>query len=140
MKLIELNEKEFKLFADKNPEITFHQTENWADLKQKNGWKHYYVGLKEKNKVIAATLLLGKELPIIKKYMFYAPRGFLIDYNNFKVLKEFTKEIKVFAKKKKGIFIKIDPYVEYQERDLSGDLVKNGTNNVNAHKNLISLG
>lgn len=140
MKLKELNEKEFKLFADANPEITFHQTREWANLKRKNGWIPYFVGLEDKKELKAAALLLAKELPIIKKRMFYSPRGFLIDYNDFDLLKEFTTELKQFAKEKKGIFIKIDPFVEYQERDNNGNIVKDGNNNKKAHQNLISLG
>lgn len=140
MKLIELSKEEFKHYADKNEQITFHQTSNWANLKKKNGWSSYYIGLKDKKEIKAAALLLAKELPIIKKKMFYSPRGFLIDYSNQKLLKEFTEEIKKFAKEKKGIFIKIDPYVEYKERDLNGELKENGIDNSKCHKNLISLG
>ena len=50
--------------------------------------------------------------------MFYAPRGFLIDYHDLELLTTFTREIKKWAKEKKGIFIKIDPYVMYKEHDL----------------------
>ena len=140
MKLIELSKEEFKHYADKNEQITFHQTSNWANLKKKNGWSSYYIGLKDKKEIKAAALLLAKELPIIKKKMFYSPRGFLIDYSNQKLLKEFTEEIKKFTKEKKGIFIKIDPHVEYKERDLNGELKENGIDNSKCHKNLISLG
>ena len=140
MKLIELNNKEFKEFADKQEQITFHQTSEWANLKKETGWKPYYVGLKDGNKIKACALLLAKQLPIIKKVMFYSPRGFLIDYNDKKLLTEFTKKIKDFAKQKNGIFIKIDPYVEYQERDNNGELIKDGVNNTKSHKNLIDLG
>ena len=140
MKLVELSSKEFKKFADKHEQITFHQTIEWANLKEINGWKHYFVGLEVNKKIKAGALLLAKELPFIKKVMFYSPRGFLIDYNDKKLLKDFTNEIKKFAKSKKGIFIKIDPYVEYQERDNNGNIVKDGVNNIKSHKNLIDLG
>ena len=98
MKLTEISKEEFKKFADKHPQITFHQTKEWANLKKKNNWKSYFVGLKDKNKIVAAALLLGKELPFIKKNMFYSPRGFLIDYNNFELLKIFTDQIKKYVK------------------------------------------
>ena len=140
MKLITLNKKEFKEFADKHPQITFHQTEEWANLKKVNGWNSYYVGLKDKDKIVAGALLLSKTLPIIKKKMFYSPRGFLIDYNDKELLKTFTEELKVFAKKEKAIFVKIDPYVEYQERDNDGNIVEDGYNNKGAVENLKSLG
>ncbi len=140
MKLTTITKEEFKEFADANSQITFHQTEEWANLKKKNNWNSHYVGLKNKNKIIAAALLLSKELPFIKKNMFYSPRGFLIDYNNFELLKEFTEQIKKYVKEKNGIFIKIDPYVEYQEHDNDGNIVENGFNNNICVENLKKLG
>ena len=140
MKLVNLTKTEFKKYADNHGQITFHQTEEWANLKKVNGWKAYYIGLKEGKKIKAAALILAKELPIIKKKMFYSPRGFLIDYNDFELLKEFTNELKKYIKKEKGIFVKIDPYVEYQERDNNGEIVKNGYNNKKSVENLKKLG
>lgn len=141
MKLKKLSKKEFKTFADKNPEITFHQTEEWANLKKVNNWDAHYIGLEDDNKkIVAGALLLSKTLPIIKKKMFYSPRGFLIDYNNKELLKKFTEEIKKYAKTENAIFIKIDPFVEYQEHDNNGDIVTNGYNNKDAVENLKSLG
>ena len=140
MQLTILNKKEFKEFADKHPQITFHQTEEWANLKKINGWNSYYVGLKDNNKIVAGALLLAKNVPIIKKKMFYSPRGFLIDYNNYDLLKEFTVELKKFVKEKGGIFVKIDPYVEYQERDNDGNIVEGGYDNKKSVENLKKLG
>ena len=51
MKLVNLSKEEFKKWADKHPQITFHQTEEWANLKKVNGWKPYYIGLKEDKKI-----------------------------------------------------------------------------------------
>ena len=140
MKLVNLTKNEFKKYADNHEQITFHQTEEWANLKKVNGWKPYYIGLKEEKNIKAAALILAKELPIIKKKMFYSPRGFLIDYNDYELLKKFTTELKKYIKKEKGIFVKIDPYVEYQERDNNGQIVENGYNNKKSVENLKKLG
>ena len=140
MKLTTLTKKEFKKYADKSSQITFHQTEEWANLKKTNGWDAHYVGLKDDDKIVAAALILSKTLPIVKKKMFYSPRGFLIDYKDKKLLKIFTKEIKAYAKKENAIFIKIDPYVEHLERNNNGDIVENGINNEQVIKNLKDLG
>ena len=140
MKLVNLSKEEFKKFADNHEQITFHQTEEWANLKKVNNWKAYYVGLQDKKKIIAGALLLAKTLPIIKKKMFYSPRGFLIDYTNKELLEEFTIELKKFIKKENGIFVKIDPFVEYQEHDNNGEIVEDGYNNKVAVDNLKSLG
>lgn len=140
MKLKKISEKEFKKFADKNLEITFYQTISWAHLKKKNGWVAHYLGLEKDNKIIAGSLILAKTLPIIKKKMFYAPRGFLLDYKDKEVLKEFTKQLKEYAKKEHAIFIKIDPYVEYKEHDNNGNVVEDGLDNSICVENLKSLG
>ena len=140
MKLTVLTKIEFKKFADKHPQITFHQTEAWANLKKGNGWQSHYIGLKDNDKIVAAALLLAKQVPIVKKKMFYSPRGFLIDYTNKELLETFTKELKEYAKKEGAIFVKIDPYVEYKEHDNNGDIVEDGLNNEQVVKNLQELG
>lgn len=140
MKLIEIDENEFKKEADKSEQITFHQTKEWANLKAENGWKKYFVSLDDNKKSKGCALLLAKKVPIINKYIFYSPRGFLIDYKNKELLKTFTKEIKKFIKEKNGIFIKIDPYVPYIEHNNDGSIKENGFNNKIAYQNLIDLG
>ena len=83
MKLEKITKEEFKKFADNHPQITFYQTEEWANLKKTNNWTAHYVGLKNENKkIVAGAMILAKSLPIIKKKMFYSPRVFLIDYND----------------------------------------------------------
>lgn len=140
MKLIEINEKEFKKLADKSPQITFHQTKEWAELKKTNGWIPYYISLDDQGRSKACALLLAKKIPVIKQYIFYSPRGFLIDYKNKKLLEIFTRELKKFVKEKKGIFIKIDPYVPYKEHDNDGKLVENGFDYSICYQNLVDLG
>lgn len=125
MEFRELTVKEFEKFALEHEQISFHQSKEWAELKKVNGWDSYYVGVVEGKKVLAASLLLAKSTPI-KKKMFYAPRGFLIDYKNKGLLSFFTSQVKKFVKSKNGFFIKIDPYVSYRERDINGDIVEGG--------------
>lgn len=140
MKLERISEDEFEEYAKTNSEITFYQTKYWANLKKKNNWRPHYVGLKKENQILAASLILSKEVPFIKKNMFYAPRGFLIDYKDKDLLKEFTAQIKDYAKKENAIFIKIDPYVEYKERDNNGEIVEGGIDNSITVENLKELG
>lgn len=128
MELKEITKKDFEDYAIKHPLYTFHQTAEWALLKEKNGWKHVYVGLLKNKKIIGSTLLLSKTTPI-KKKMYYAPRGFLIDFNDEELVKEFTKEIRTYVKKNNGIFVKIDPTIVYKQRNAEGEIVENGINN-----------
>lgn len=139
MKFVELEIKEFEEFVLKHEQVNFHQTKKWAELKKTNNWDSHYVGIKKDNTIIAASLLLSKNTQIRKK-IFYAPRGFLIDYKNKEILEFFTKEINKYVKQKQGFFIKIDPYLSYRQRDVNGDIVENGENNIEAINNLKKLG
>ena len=139
MEFTELTIEEFKDFSINHPQASFYQTINWGELKRENGWIPHLVGIKKNNKVIAASLILSKQVKLGKN-MFYAPRGFLIDYNDLDLLTFFTNSIKKYVKHRKGIFLKIDPYISYQERDLLGKVVENGKNNKDAYNNLIKLG
>ena len=136
--LIELSEQEFNEFSQNYENSIFFQSSYWGKLKSGTGWKYYLVGYKE-DELKAASLLLAKKIPIINKYIFYCPRGFLINYNDFELLKKYTKEIVDFVKKHNGIFIKINPLVMYQERDINGDIVENGINNKKIVENLQRL-
>lgn len=139
MKIVKLTSKDFENYAKDNKYVTFHQKESWGILKQKNGWNYELIGLKKKNKIVAATLLLSKRMPLNLK-MYYAPRGFLIDFNNHELLKEFVKELKAYIKKEGGTFLKIDPYVPHLERDVNGDVVEGGEDNTKLVDYLKTLG
>ena len=139
MKLVSLTKKEFDDFSSNHEQATFLQTIGWSELKKENGWEYEILGFKDKKKIIAATILLSKATPIRKK-MFYAPRGFLLNYSDNKLLKEFTLSIKEHVKKNNGIFFKIDPYVMRVQRDSDGKIVEDGFNNYNIINNLKKLG
>ena len=83
----------------------------------------HYVGLLDDNKdLVAASLLLEKKLPLGFSY-FYSPRGFVVDFFNKPLLKEFVKHIKDYVKDRKGIFLKIDPDIVYKKEDSNGNPV-----------------
>ena len=136
----ELTKEEFNEFASKHPLNIFFQSSYWGELKKITGWKYFMVGLKNEGKIEAASLILGKKIPVFNRYIYYAPRGFLLDYNNKELLEKFVKEIKVFIKKQKGIFVKINPCLIYQERDINGDIVEGGEDNKHVVEDLENLG
>ena len=124
MEFVTLTKKEFLDYSLNSPYTSFFQMPLWAEVKKDNGWDSYFVGLKDGDKVVAATLLLSKKIKFFKN-MFYAPRGFLLDYNNLSILEEFTDGIKKFLKDKNALFLKINPYIDYQERTVDGEIVPN---------------
>ncbi len=139
MKIEELESNEYEEYISKNKYTTFYQKEYWGKLKKDGGWNYKLVGMKKNNKIVGATLLLFKNLPLGLK-LFYSPRGFLIDYNDEELLKEFVLEIKEYVKRENGFILKIDPYVEYKTRDIDGNIVEGGVDNSKVVENLKKLG
>lgn len=74
------------------------------------------------------------------KKEFYAPRGFLLDYNDKELLSFFTSSVKHYVKEHKGYVFRIDPYIINVERDSAGNEVDGGINNKGVKDTLDSLG
>mgnify|MGYP003299864064 CR=1 FL=1 len=139
MEFVELTEQEYENYWKTHPLKTFLSAKEIGKLREKRNWKVYYVGLKEKNKIYGAAMLLGSKKKF-NMHEFYSPRGFLIDYNNKSLLELFTKEISTFIKKKKGYILRIDPYVINKERDINGNIIEDGINNKNIINSLKNIG
>ena len=126
MKLIELEEKNFDHYVKSHPEKShFLQSATWGKFSHKvRNLKPFYLGLIDDNKnIVGATLLLRKSLPLGLCY-FYAPRGFVIDFKDENLLKNMTKEIVAFSKKKRAIFVKIDPDIIYRKENYLEEEIK----------------
>lgn len=139
MKFCELQEAEFRTFLDRHPLKSFVQTPEMAQYKKNHGWEVSYVGMKEQDKILCATMMVSTKNAIGKR-MFYAPNGYLIDFENKELLREFTKEIKAYIKRKKGYTLVIDPYYPLKERDINGDVVPNGFDHTEVIQKLKDMG
>ena len=119
---IDINEYEdFVLNSNKSH---FMQSHYFGEIMKYKNFTPYYVGLKENDKLVATALLLKKKL--LGNYCyFYCPRGYIIDYSNYKLLNTFTNYIKKFAKKNKALFVKIDPDVKLHDLDQDGNVLGN---------------
>lgn len=137
MKFEELTNEEFDKYCNDIKCSSFYQSSEWAKLKETTGWIHYFLGVKQNNKIVGITLVLGRKL-FLNKYLYYAPRGILIDYSNKEVLSYFINEIKKFLIKRNGIVFKIDPLIEYRKHDNLGNNI--GESNDKVIMNLCNLG
>lgn len=142
MKFIDnIDKKEYDNFVIKNNKSHFLQSYTWGLFSKKTkGLIPFYVGLKDnKNNLVAVTLLLQKKLPLGYSY-FYAPRGFIIDFSNKKLLTEFVDNLKDYCKKKKAIFLKIDPDLIWSSKDSKDNIVSDEKDSKKIFDNLKELG
>ena len=122
MKFTTLTEEEFRKFIKDYPQSSFMQTIELANLKRELGDIPHIVGVKKKNKVVAATIIL-EEKSIFGYKTFYAPRGYLVDYDDFELLKFFSDELIKYVQERKGFRITIDPNVIYRIRSSEGEIL-----------------
>lgn len=139
MKFKVIDEDTFRSFLDSHCQKSFLQTPEIGKLRQKSGWEVYYVAVFEDKKIIAASMLVSRNAHFNQKE-FYAPRGFLLDYNDKNLLTFFTNEVKKFIKKNKGYILRIDPYFVNVQRDTNGDIVDGGVDNRKVLDYLTELG
>ena len=106
----------------------YNETSNYGKLKEKEGYKALYIGAYDNSNLVGAFLLLSKSISLNVKYG-YSPRGFLIDYFNKDIFKDFTDSIKKYFHKKGYAFIKIDPIIILNEVDKDGNKSLNNSTN-----------
>ena len=122
MRIVTLSKEEFDDYAIKHEYGSYFQTSNYAILKAKlENYEIHYLGFKDNNELIGASMLVYKELFWGYKFA-YAPRGLLIDYSNLSVCNEIANGLRKLLKKQKFIFIKLDPPIIYRKYDMEGNV------------------
>ena len=119
MLIREINKEELNNYLSKIPH-SLYQTEEYAKTMEKQNFNIKILGLEENGNIIGSTILL-----ITKKIGFtyaFAPRGFVIDYNNNLLLNNFTNEIKKYCKKNGIVAIKLNPRII---KEINGNINNN---------------
>ena len=139
MKIVELQAEQFKTFENNFPYRNFYQTEEYGTLMNRHQFNDYYLGLEDDNgNIVAATLILVKRGAFGFKWG-YCPRGYLIDFKNIDLLKEFSILLIDFLKKRNFMYITLDPILIYKSRNNHGDIIP-GVDNTEIFDTLINLG
>ena len=136
-----LNEKEYINFFNSQSNTHFLQSYEWGQTqKETRNQIPCYVGLKDdNNKIVAAALLLKKKTPLNMCY-YYAPRGFVIDYENEELFKTFVDNLKTYLKNNNAIYLKVDPGIKYQDINDDASKKENGSNNYKIFDEFINSG
>lgn len=136
-----INEDKFNQFIEQHSIGNFSQTVEWGKFKSTSNWTMELIGMEDgDNNLIAGAMFLRRSIPVIKKSILYAPRGYILDFNNKELLNNFTKELFQYAKKTKAILVKIDPCIKLRERNIEGEVIENGEDNTWLIEELKSLG
>ena len=139
MEFVEITRKEYEKYWEKSDQKNFLNCSKIADLRTFSGWDTYYVGVKDGKKLVAAAFLSSHKRHF-GKYVFYSPRGPLLDFHNKELVDFFFNSVKKFIKDHNGYSYRIDPYVYFKERDIDGNIVEGGFDNTDVVNELKSLG
>ena len=120
LKLRSISKIEFDNYIKEQTNTHFMHSTAWGEFeKVTNHITPHYLGLTdEDNSIVAATLLLEEHLPLNCANL-YAPRGFVIDYQNKRLLKIFTTKLKDFAKTRNATSIRINPSLTTSDEALT---------------------
>ena len=139
MYIKELTNEEFESFSYEFEPSSFYQSKEYASVMNRQGFTSLLVGLiDDYNKLVAASLILVEK---INGFSYaYAPRGFLINYSDYELVKNFTNHIKRYLGKKGIMAIKLSPMIIKNVKDKNNNLVQINSNYDNIFKNLIQNG
>ena len=109
-------ENELLNFLQENKKSHFLQSPEWAKVKTE--WRNEFIIVKDENGNIKGTMsILLRKVPIFKKYIMYAPRGFVCDIDDKETLKELTRRAKEIAKKYKAFIFRLDPDISKDNKE-----------------------
>jgi len=113
-RIIDIKEKErYNRFVEGHPKGHFLQTWEWGEVKRGMGWEPLPLVLEKDGELKGSLLILKRRLPIpgMRKCIFYAPRGPVVDIGSEELCQALFAGARRVAKDHGAIFLKIDPDV-----------------------------
>jgi lipid II:glycine glycyltransferase (peptidoglycan interpeptide bridge formation enzyme) len=118
MEFVELKPTEFTNFEQKMSTGNFFQSTERAELRKKMGFSTFLVGVKQKDQVKTAALIVERDGEA------WIQLGPILDYKDSKLLDYFLSEIIKYAKTKRFIKLEIFPPVVINTREADGSVIK----------------
>jgi len=109
MYIKELTNEEFFKFTNEFPIKSFYQTPEYAFVMNREKNEAFFVGLIDDNYILAASLIIIEKRNGFKYA--YTPRGFLINFNDYNLVEQFTTLLKEYLGKKDIVALKINPMI-----------------------------
>ena len=130
MKIIEIDsgqretwDKEISRFERGHPFNSY----GWGKVREVDGWAPSYFMACRDNHVDGMVMVLSKALPGTGFSIMYAPKGPICNFSDQEALHALLEKIKELGKKRRAIFLRIDPNIQENEFSAKNDpFVKEG--------------
>ncbi|HFU3730776.1 TPA: aminoacyltransferase [Streptococcus suis] len=119
---LELSTQEHDDFVKKSDQTNLYQSSSWAKIK--DNWGNERIGFYKDGQLVASASILIRPLPLGFS-MLYIPRGPIMDYTNKELVSFVLKTLKKFAKSKRALFVKFDPYILLSHRQIDQEPIAN---------------
>lgn len=126
MKIVELGQEEFDNLAKNHEYANPWQTSNFGKAAEALGYEVLYLGFEDGRAIKGCTLLLTKNV-YLGQSISYAPRGILIDYEDYKLLEAALAELKEYLNNRKIMSFTMDPPVILSIKNYKGQLKEDST-------------
>ena len=126
MKIIELTEIQFKNYSKLHSSRNYFQTIEYSNVK--SNYSRLLLGFinENNNTIMGATLILEKNIGKLK--FGKVPGGFLIDYDNDNLFKDFVTTLKEYLKSKNYVYLTVENKKTYKMYDKNNEVIYFDTN------------
>lgn len=105
-------------FIAKSPTSPILQSFEWGELKSHFGWQPIRIAVEDQGQIVAGISILKREIPYIRRSIFYAPRGPIVNFSDRKLLEFLLEAVEKEAEKHYAILLKIDPDVSEDQKEV----------------------
>lgn len=121
MKIIELTEMQFKNYSKIHSSRNYFQTIEYSKIK--SNYNRLLLGFMNETEgtIMGATLILERKIGNFKIGL--VPGGFLIDYDNNSLFKDFVNALKDYLKEKKYVYLSVENKWAYKMYDKNGEVI-----------------
>jgi lipid II:glycine glycyltransferase (peptidoglycan interpeptide bridge formation enzyme) len=93
----------------------------WGKVRAIDGWTSTYLMARKGDLLTGAVMILTKPIPFTGFSTMYAPRGPLFNPSDKETLKALLKSLRIKAKEKHAVFLRIDPNISEETILKNGD-------------------
>ena len=114
MKFVKATEEDSTIwdqFVSNSQYPHYMQSFSWGKFKEKEGWEPAFFMAMDYGIIKGIALILSKSLPVIKKSIYYLPRGPVVDPDDSKTLLFLLQNLVRHISENNGIFLRADPYL-----------------------------
>lgn len=118
-RLIDESERErYNSFVSRSPKGHILQSYEWGEVKARTGWVPLRLVVENGRDIVASVSILERNVPALKRKIFYAPRGPVLDYGDTELFDFLLDKVRSLASQRRAFVLKIDPDIPSSNKEV----------------------